>query len=333
MALTPMPGSYVRVYKGNSADNDYSSDPMQEVDLSAAKWGSLARYTVYRITDAAKRIMNDSAAPVFQKKIHGAGGWVTFTPTEIWCGVGYIICTALNSDDTVQCLSGKYLTPTEVFGCATLSFEDKTAFQECTCYGDLAIKRWPTIDDWDGKLEAFVAKVQASAVSSGGNANSHVKLSHVAGGTAGNGPTLAFTDTDQATITISIVNTDDITVDLATVAGTPVSTANEVIAALNAKAEVIALGLLAGLADGENGTGVVATSGPYTLAGGLNAIDYSALKGTRPAFRFYNDYANGDMYCGFGYVTDVELPGGSSDVQKASISIQGTKYRLYHVRA
>ena len=333
MVLAPAPGNYVRIYKGDSADNDYTNEPMQVVDRSSAKWGGLAARTVWRITDATKRIMNDSVTPVFQYDPAGGTTWQTLTPLEIWYGAGYIITAALAAPSVVRCQSGHYLMPTEIIGCATLTFDDKTSFEEVTCYGDTAIQRYPTITDWDAKIEAFVAKVQASATTTGGATNGNVKLSHVAGGTVGNGPTLTFTDTDQAAITITIASTDDITVDLATTAGTPSSTANQVIAALNAKAEVIALGLKAGLADGENGTGLCAAGGPWTLSGGRNVIDYSALKGTRPAFRFYVDFANSDQYDGFGYVTDVDWPGGPADVQKASITIQGTKYRLYHVRS
>ena len=329
MALTPLPGSYVRVYTGTGTPSDYSNEAMEVVDMSGAKWGSRAARTVWRIAAVAKRIMDDSETPVFEYDPAGGTTWETLTPLEIWYGSGYIVTAALAAPSVVQCKSGHFLVPTEFFGCATKSFTDKTAMKEITCYGDTAIKRFPTIDDWEGKLEAFVSKVQASATTTGGATNGNVKLYHVAGGTAGNGPTLTFADTDQATLTIAIAATDDITVDLATTAGTPVSTANEVIAALNAKAEVIALGLKACLADGENGTGVCAAGGPFTLASGAGT---KGFLGSRAAFRFYTDYTNGEMYNGFGYISDVDWTGAPADLLQAGLTISGDKYKLWHVK-
>jgi len=427
---------------------DYSNEAMESVDMSAAKWGGRAARTVWRITAAAKRMMDDSEVPVFRYDPAGGTTWEVLTPTEIWYGAGYIVTAALAEPSVVQCVSGHYLTPTQFFGCATKSFTDKTAMQEITCYGDTAVQRYPTITDWDGKLEAFVSKVQASATTTGGATNGNVKLYHAAGGTAGNGPTLTFTDTDQAVISITIAATDDITVDMATSGGTITSTANDVIAALNAKAEVIALGLKACLAEGENGTGLVAAGGPWTLSGGLDYMNFTgqtvqasatstgaaanghltvyhvaggtvgngitfdlqdnneatlgisvvatdivvSLKtsggtpistaneiiaalntnadflalglrakvkdgengsgvaadagpftlangsgakgflGSRAAFRFYTDYANGELYSGFGYISDVDWIGGPTDLLQAGLSIQGDKYQLRHVR-
>jgi len=330
--LSPKPGDYVRVYKGSGSDSDYSDEPLEEVNLSASKWGSYARYTVYRITDADKRILNDTVAPVFQKQVHGAGEWSAITPSEIWYGAGYIVLSAaLNNDDLVRCHSGHYLTPTEFFGCATRTFTDKTNTQECTCYGDTSIERAPTTDDWDGKIEAFSAKKCAEATSSGGASNRHIRGIHRTGGAAGNSITYDLQDNDAAALAVSVIG-NAITVDLDTAAGSPISTATEVIAALNADADVQALGVHFELPSGEDGSGVVADSGPYTLSGGSDAIDFSAMKGTRHAFRFYGDYANGDMHVGFGFVSEVDWTGGPSDLLKAGLSIQGHGYPIKHVR-
>lgn len=331
MSLSPQPGDYVRVYGGSGSDSDYSDEAMEEVDLSAAKWGGYAANTVWRITDAAKRILDDSEAPVFQYDPAGGTTWQTLTPTEIWYGAGYIITADLGATAVVRCHSGHYLTPTEFFGCATKKFTDKQTLADVTVYGDTAIQRYPTLDDWDGSLEAFVAKVQASLTTSGGATNSHIQLRHLAGGVAGNAMSLTITDTDQATLTVSVV-ANDITVDLATTAGTPVSTANQVIAAINANADCKALGVHAYIPAGETGVGVVATAVKASLAGGLDKISYEDLKGTRPAFRFYTDFANGEMYVGFGYITDIDWIGGPADLIKAGLTIQGQKYKLRRVK-
>ena len=68
---------------------------------------------------------------------------------------------------------------------------------------------------------------------------------------------ITITDTDQASTTVS-VSGNAITVDLETDAGTPVATAQEVIDAINADADVITLEVVATLADGEDGTTVMA---------------------------------------------------------------------------
>ena len=44
MALTPMPGDYVRVYRSTGVDQNYADEAMQEVDRSAAKWGGQAAH-------------------------------------------------------------------------------------------------------------------------------------------------------------------------------------------------------------------------------------------------------------------------------------------------
>lgn len=331
MSLTPQPGDYVRVYGGLGSPNDYSDEAMEEVDLSALKWGERPANTVWRITDAAKRIMDDSEAPVFQYDPAGGTDWEALTPTEIWYGAGYIITADLGASAVVRCHSGHYLTPSEFFGCATKKFTDKVAMQEITAYGDTAIQRAPTLEDWDGSIEAFVAKRQAELLTSGGAANSHILLRHTAGGVDGNDLTLTITDTDQNALSIT-VNGDDITVDLKTSGGNPVSTAREVVAAINANAACRAMKVRAYIPPGETGAGVVAAAVQASFAGGLDKIAYEDLRGERLAFRFYTDFDNGEMCVGFGFVSDIDWIGGPADFLKAGLTIQGHRYRLHHVR-
>ncbi len=330
MSLSPVPGSYVRVYQGSGSDETYSNEAMEEVDLSDPEMGGYARYTVYRIEAAAKRIMNDTAVPVFQKQTGGEGEWSTLAASDVWYGAGYIVVSALNSADKVRCASGKYLTPSAIFGCTTRKFTTKTEMIDATVYGDAAVIRHPGVDDWDATLEVLFSKVRAVVLTTGGADNSHIQGTHIPGGVAGNGGTLTFADTDQGTLTVAVA-ADDITVDLETALGSPISTADEVIAALNADLDVRALGHYYKRAESETGEGVVAASGPFTFAGGLDEIDFAAMKGTRRAFRLYNGYADGDMWVGFGFVSDVDWIGGPKDLTKAGLTIQGSGYKLYHV--
>lgn len=331
MSLVPQPGSYVQILYGAGSESTYANEAMSEVNLYTARWGFKARYTVYRITTAARRILTDTATPIFQKQVHGAGDWVALTPSEIWYGAGYIVLSAaLNNDDLVRCSSGKYLTPTTLIGCVERNLTLSRKQEDVTCYGDTAVMRAGSITDWNASLTALYAKKCAEISSAGGAADSHIRVIHELGGVAGNGTTIDLQDNDAASLTVSVVATD-IVVDLDTNAGSPISTASEVCAALNASAAVKALHLRAELVDGENGTGVVADSGPYTLAGGLDQIDFDALVDETVAFRFYSVYSAGDMQVGFGKIESIDWQGGPSDMLKAGLSVVGAKYQMHHV--
>jgi len=326
-----MPGSYVRVYRGSGTDQDYSDEAMESVDFSASKWGGHAAYTVYRITDSTKRMMNNSAVPVFEKQTGGVGDFATITPSEIWYGAGYIVLSAaVNADDVIQCATGKYIVTTEIFGCMNLSFEDKTEMHDVTDLGKTARDRVPGLDDWNATLEAFIAAKCAEVSSTGGNANSHIRALHKDGGVAGNSITFDLQDNDAAALSVGVVG-NAITVDLDTDAGDPISTADEVIAALNADSDVQALGVYFMRATGETGAGVVADSGPYTLAGGVAELDFAGMKGEKQVFAFYRDYDNGLMYVGLGYVDSVSAAGDPTKPASTSLKVSGHNYPLWHV--
>ena len=331
MALSPTPGSYVRVYRGSGADQDYSDEAMEEVDFSDSKWGGYPRYTVWRIADASKRMMNDSTVPVFQFQNEGDGEWATLMPDAIWYPSGYIyVASGLDEGDLVRCHTGKYMVASEIFGATNADFEDKTEMHDVTDFGKEARERFPGLDDWNATIEAFVASKCAEITTSGGAANSHIRVLHRTGGTAGNSITIDFQNNGAAALSVSVV-ASDITVDLGTDAGSPISTADEVIAALNADADVQALGVYAMRAAGETGAGVVADSGPYTLAGGAAELDFAAMKGVRQVFAFYRDYDDGLMYVGFGYVDSVTGEGDPSSPAKATLKVSGHNYPLRHV--
>ena len=83
-------------------DPTASSVAMSSVALAAID----TNYQWYRAA-AGYRYWDDSVALVVQKKVHGAGSWGTVTPDQIsWAGGAVCFATALNSDDTVQVLSG-----------------------------------------------------------------------------------------------------------------------------------------------------------------------------------------------------------------------------------
>lgn len=333
MALAPQPGAYVLVMHGSGSTNNYSSEAMEEVNLYSARWGFKPRYTVYRIADETKRMMMDTESPVIQKKVHGSGDWVTVSASayKVWYGAGYVeFSSPLNSDDTVQCLSGKYLTADTLIGCIERSLTMSRKHEDCTCFGDESAERAGTVQDWNASLTALRAKKCAEATSSGGSSNSHVRVVHHVGGTAGNSITIDFQDNNSTSLSVSVVGTD-IVVDLDTDLGIPISTAASVVEALNNNAAVAALGVRAEIPSGEDGSGIVADSGPYTLAGGADEIDFEELMDETVVLRFYNVADDGDAFVGLGRIESVGSTGGPADLMKADLSVVGARHPIYHV--
>jgi hypothetical protein len=322
MVLSPLSGAFVDVYYGSGTASDYSNEAMEAVTLA----GYAAR-RVFRITDATKRIMHDSAVPTFT--LEGT----PVTPSEIWYGAGYIVFAAAQGAGSMVCVTGKYLPPLRLFGCVARSVEDKTAMVDITCYGDTAIQRAPGLKDWNGKLDAFAAKLCAELQTVGGNANSHFILRDVAGGVAGNAKSITITQSTTLTVTL---NTHDVAVTLATGG----NTANEVIAAINATATVIADGLMAYPVSGETGAGLIAllahqhlneTTAGATGTAGRDPIDFTTLKGTRLVMRWYRKLSDGIMQVGYGIFESLDWAGGPSDMLKCSITVSGSQYQLREV--
>jgi len=329
MALAPTPGSYVAVFYGSGAGSSYSDEAMEEVDLTDQGY---ARYTVYRITDADKRALLDSEAPVFEWQDGGVGEFSTLTPSEIWYGAGYIVLSsALDGTDVVQCASGKYLSPTQISACKNRTYKRLKSFEDVTCYGDEAAERFPTIKDWNATIDTLHAGICATLTTTGGNANSHIRLIHFEGGVAGNSITLTMTNPGgTGTIAVTVTGTD-IDVTLAVTDGSITSTAEDVVQALNADVDVRALKVRAEVVSGETGAGIVAALEETALSGGLGAIDWEDLDGVRLLFQFYDVEDSGIMCVGFGYIESVDWPGGPDDLTKAILTISGAKHPMYRV--
>lgn len=322
MVLSPLNGSYVDVFYGAGTASDYSSEAMEAV----TQVGYAARQ-VFRIADATKRIMHDSAVPTFTL----AGSAVV--PDCIWYGAGYIVFNAAQGAGSMVCVTGKYLPPLRLFGCVARSVEDKSAKVDITCYGDTAVQCSPGLKDWSGQLDAFVAKLCAELQTIGGNANSHFILRDVAGGVAGNAKSITITQSTTLTVTL---NTHDVAVTLATGG----NTANEVINAINTTPTVIADGLMAYPVPGESGTGLIAllahqhlneTTAGATGTAGRDPIDFTTLKGTRLVMRWYRKYSDGIMQVGYGIFESLDWAGGPADMLKCGITISGTQYQLHEV--
>jgi hypothetical protein len=326
---TPLPGSYAAVYLLSGADQTFSSEAMQEVNLSTI---GFPRYTVYRITSATKRNFHNTAVPVIQVNPHGSGSMGTVTPDEIWWPAGYVrFLTPLNNDDTIQCLSGKYQLATQLLGSATESFSDRTITEDTTTMGDSAIMRYPVIDDWNSKLMAFWVKVQAGLLTSGGAANSHMQLYHRPGGVAGNAIYLTQTNPGGTSAIAVTVTGPEIVVALGVSGGAIVSTANDVINALNGSVGVQNLGIQALRVGAETGAGLVAVLAHTHLTGGLEATDYAALNGTIVMVQYYSNYTTGLMWTGYALFGQVDWTSKPKETIKANITMSGGNYPMYRV--
>lgn len=319
-------GSLVHVYYATGSGSAYSDDALEEVDLTPL----YPRYTVYRVATDAKQMLTDSETPVIQFDDEGDSNFAAVTPSEIWYGAGYfILSTPQLAADVGRVHSGKYLTETSIFACAKRDLDETLGEEDVTVYGDESVTRTWTVKDWSMPLVILYASANATLETSGGNANSHIKLTHVAGGTAGNSITLTMTDTDQASTTVSVAG-NDITVDLETSGGDVVATAEEVLLALNADTDVQALDITCELSSGETGAGVVATLVQTALSGGLNPIDFHSIHdGTRMCFRLYSSTSARILKAGFGFITSYKYVGGPTEVLKGEMTVKGMQYPLY----
>ncbi len=330
-SLVPVPFHYGKVhYVDLSSDSAYANEAMEEVNLLATE--GRARYTVYRITDPDKRVMHDNVTATFQKQVHGAGDWVALTPSEVWYAVGYIILgTALNNDDVVRCATGNYCASTQLFGVVSRGPVDITVTGECTCDQDTAVKRAPIYDDWNDRTEIIWAKLRSERTTTGGAANSHMKLEHMDGGVAGDLVSLEITNPGgNGALAISVVD-QAITVEAARSGGVITSRAREIIRALNSNASVAALKVLSTIPSGEDGSGLVAVYAHTHLQGGKDRIDLNSYLGTTIVMEYYDIYASGIKTAGYGILEKIDWSGDPKSFVKGTLNISGARNRLYRV--
>jgi hypothetical protein len=325
MSLSPLAGSFVALYYARS-DNAISSEPMQEVDLTAL---GIPAHSVYEIIDPTKRYLNDNVAPVF--KVNGS----VVAPSSIeYVGGRIYLATPAANPYTVICYSGNYLTVTQFIGASAHKFNDLCKTQDVTCYGDTAIQRFPVEDDWNMTTDVFYAKMKAFYLSTGGNANSHILFEDQAGGTAGNDKTIAIVDPGAPGSLSVAVSGSDVTVTAAYAAGAITSTANDVAKAINEYAACKALKFQAFIPQTESGKGIVAALGsPHQhLAGGLDEQDFATIKDahTKLVTIIYAPLASDIRWEGFAYISQIAMTGKPGEVVKGALTLEGGKYPLYY---
>jgi hypothetical protein len=293
MVLAPTHGYIGSVYLARGSNNNYSDEPMSEVNLLSDGY---PRYTVYEITNAAKRYMNDDSTPTFAS----TGTLPTIARIE-HCGGRVIFATPAGSgSDVITCATGHYLTVTEFMGVLNWNLSQSWKEEAYMHLGDSCQSSALIHKQWEATSDAHWMNTQAALTTTGGNANSHITLTHVPGGEDGNNYSLTLVDPGTTgSLSVSILG-KAITATLAYATGAITTTAIQLAAAINCPA-VLAAGIVATVADGETGAGIVAELSETNLAGGLDAEDYSS-ETSKVVVVLYTNESGDKRYEGFGII-------------------------------
>lgn len=298
--VTPIVPTLAAVYTTGGAVQALSDEAMSEVNMTALGY---QRYTVYEITDVTKRYLDRGTVPVFQKQPGGIGGWVSLTGTVEYAGGRIVLSTPLGSSDNVRVSTGNYFTTiTKVFGASVSKINNSKTLVEIPLLGDTYVRRAPTVRDFDLSVDSYMVLTQAEKLTTAGAANGNLRFKHITGGTAGNLYTVHLIDPGApGALTIAVTGTDvDITLAYAT--GAVTSTANQVMAAVNADPACRAIAFIAEMPAGSTGAGLMAAEGPLTLSGGLDANDFENLYSTPLIVILYVNTSTDVRMEGYAYI-------------------------------
>jgi len=275
----------------------------------------------------------ETPAPVFQQD-QGTSTWITLTPAEVqYAGGRIFLSTPLASGVSVRVHSGKYYTVKQCLGASDWRLDMSWQTEKAMKLGDSVPSTSLIHKDWTATVGAYWALTQAAFTSTGGNANSHITLTHEPGGTPGNNYELVLVDphTLQADETVS-VSGNVITVTLASSSVPAITTtAAQLVDALMACDAVLALGITAKVKDGETGAGIVAAiaSPNGKLTGGLDAVDLLAPTAKVVAI-FYEDYSNDKRYEGFAVFKSNSISLDPGKLIKQSLTMESCGSPLYY---
>jgi hypothetical protein len=326
MVTTPHNCNLCAVYTTSGATGDLTTtETLQHVDLSSEGY---EKFTVYEITDATKRYLSKSAVPVFEADIGGAGIYSTVSPTKIeYAGGRIYLATARGATDKVRCVSGKYFTTiTALLGGSVSRLTYSPTLVEVPLLGDSYVRRFPTVTDWSFSVDAYKCKGVAEFSTTDG-ANKDLTFYHAPGGTAGNSYSIKLTTPVGAGSIIVAVAGTDVEVTLAATAG-PVltSTANDVMAAINADGACADIGFRARLATGSTGVGIMTDQAKQSLTGGLNAQDHTAKNRVPLIVIFYTSTSGDARYEGYAYLETIDFNYDPKSVQLETLNFKGTDW-------
>ncbi|MCK9568631.1 hypothetical protein M0R72_06800 [Candidatus Pacearchaeota archaeon] len=329
MALVNSTGKVAAFYLAKGTGSAYSDEAMSEVNLSAEGY---PRYTVYQVTDDTKRYIKDNAAVVFQED-QGITDWQTLTPAEVqYAGGRIFLSSALTSGHAVRVHSGNYYTYAKCLGAKDWRLDMSWVTEKSMCLGDSVPSASLIHKDWTATVGAYWPLTQATLTTSGGDANSHITLTHEPGGTDGNDYELVLVDpgVENATADVSVTGTT-ITVTLASSAVPAITTtALELVAALSTADAVSNLKITAALAGAETGVGIVAAlaSPNGALTGGLDATDLTSETAKLIAI-FYDTYSSDRRYEGYAVIKGNSITIDPGKLIEQSLTLESCGTPLY----
>ena len=263
------------IYLASGASAAATNKAMQEVNLSADPSEIRPRYSVYEVTDAAYRHLDDAVTPVFQYKEGGTSAWLTIPGTvrvepqdcRIYLG------TPLASADTVQMTSANVITPTMVQGVENWKLSLAPDVEKKMFLRDTAKRNIIKTKDWSATAKLTVCNTCATLTTSLG-ANKDITFTHVPGGLSGNDVSVEYLAPSGSTLSITVTG-NAIVVQPATT-----STALQLVSLWNKTMPCIQdLGVRADLKAGEDGSGALDTVAHTHLSGGLNPVNYTEING------------------------------------------------------
>ncbi len=323
-------GKYGAAYLCTGDLEDYTNEPMSEVNRSAEGW---ARYTWYKVTDDTKRYADRSEVPVIEADTGGNGTFVTVTPAEIhYEGMWVRLATARGATDVVRVASGKYIPPTEFLGVLNWTLSRNWKEETSMHIGDSAPKTSLIHKEYEARVTHHWTRANATYTTSGGNDNSHITLTHEPGGTIGNDITITLVDpaAEQANEAVAVTGTD-IVVTLASSAVPAITTtATQLADALNCPA-VLSLGVTAKVADGETGAGIVSALAHTHLSGGAAATNYAA-QDLPVILVLYNHESNDDRTEGKAIIPNFDLKNDAGTLIEGTVTFKSCGYNWHRHR-
>ena len=307
-------GEFGAIYLARGALSDYSNEPMIEANRSAEGY---ARYTWYKVTSDAKRYADRSVVPVIEADVAGNSSFAAVTPAELhYEGMWVRLSVARGATDVVRVASGKYLTPKAFLGVLNWTLLREWEEETTKHMGDSAAISLLKYKKFEARVSHHWMRTQAALTTSGGNAHSHITLTHEPGGSGGNDVSLQLIDpAGTNTLSVAVVN-KAIVVTLGYATGAITTTGKQLVAALTCTA-VMNLKVTAKIKTAETGAGIVAALGHTHLTGGLGPEDFSAAADVPVVVVLYNNFAADDRTEGVAVIPSFDA---SFDAQKMTVS-------------
>lgn len=312
MPLVCKVGRVGALYLASGTSQTLTDEPMNHVDLTAE---GRPLYTVYEITEAARRYLDDGTAPVFTASTSGV-----LTPYKIeYPGCRIYLTTPLGSGETVVCTSGKYIPVTMCIGAMNWTLDATWETNKIMLLRDTAKRTIMKQKAWTAQAELALAVTCASYTTALTGSENNITFIHQPGGTIGNGATggytITYADPGGATATLGIsISGNDITVNLGRAASAINTTALDLVNLWGRNAILREKGITAELKAGEVGSGLLTALSKQNFAGGLDAVDYGGVEGLAVAV-FYSDYDSDARWEDYARCTkhDIKMPADGED--------------------